>query len=112
MLWGLSTVNDLTPLIRARDFPTPAAALRDAEGLLAQASRFRAVPVHDPNSARRSMWVGLNGRIVLFAGQAWRPHADSTERVLSRLLRRCGSRPGGDDLGHRSLLWTTAVGAE
>ncbi len=87
VFWGLVASNGLTVAIRCRDFASVGDALRDAEALLTDLAALRAVPVHDPATGLRSIWVTRGGRVVLVAGRSWRSAGATPERALNRVLR-------------------------
>ncbi|MFG6446474.1 hypothetical protein ACFXQA_14535 [Microbacterium sp. P07] len=80
--WGLQSKNGLTVALRAASFVNALAARRDAVEMLARATDLEFVDVHAAPGGARSVWVVLDGRVVMVSGQVWGPRAKSTVAAL------------------------------
>ncbi|GGH51032.1 hypothetical protein [Microbacterium album] len=69
--WAVLGANGITVALRAVDFANPEQAQRDGARALARAHEFTLTAVHDRDRRRWSLWVCLDGDVVLLAGHSW-----------------------------------------
>lgn len=88
VFWGMLAPNGLAVVLRTRDFTTADDARRDGDQLLTRAGDLKPHSVIVPGTGLRSMWVTLDGRVVLVAGQVWRRSGPRVETHLMRASRQ------------------------
>lgn len=88
VFWALLASNGLAVVLRARDFPTAEEARLDADLLLRRASELVAHPVGAAGTGRHSLWLALDGRVVLVAGQVWRRSGRPADPSVLRAVRQ------------------------
>lgn len=88
MFWGPLAPDGLAVILRTRDFATVEDARRDGDQLLARAGDLRSHAVIVHGTGLRSMWVTLDGRVVLVAGRVWRRSGPHFETHLMRAARQ------------------------
>lgn len=90
VFWGLVAPNGLALALRVRDVATAGQARADAAELLARADELVAHRVAQPGTGRTSLWLSLDGRVVLVGGQVWRRSDGRAERTVLRALGHGG----------------------
>ncbi len=94
LLWSLVAVDGLPLALRARDFPTRQAALRDIRRVLRRVSELEVTDVYDSANLRRGWWLSLDGEVMIVAGRPTKPSDSGRDarRVVAALGRLAGKR--------------------
>ncbi|HEY0225625.1 MAG TPA: hypothetical protein VGC05_04345, partial [Mycobacterium sp.] len=85
--WCLHSTNGNNVLLRTHDFETNDAAEMDAALILGRTDELTVVGVHGADKWH-SLWVVLEGEVVLVSGRAWHQGQARTGAAISRMLRQ------------------------
>lgn len=86
VFWGLVAPNGLALALRARDFHSVEEARADGDEMVMRADEMTVHRVVRPGSGRYSLWLSLDGLVVLVGGRVWGSSDTDAERVVVRAL--------------------------
>lgn len=73
VFWELLGRDDVTVMMRARDFPDDAEASDDAWAIFKSPKPLRTVYAADPDTGAHSWWMMTDDEVVLVAPRVWSP---------------------------------------